>query len=119
MQNGKANIENVVLLSGNEENIYFVEYEQKVILRMAFEVNEDLKILDYGYQIRNENGVDIIHSDSIIENKSLINVKKGERFVVDWHFKISLSHISGKYTVLTGLVILPFIRIRKNLAKDI
>lgn len=105
IQNGKADIVNVQLLDENEESVYFVEYEQKVILRMAIEIHEDIHLLDYGYQIRNENGVEVVHSDSIIDKKRLHGAKKGDRYLIDWDFKTSLTNIGGKYSILTGLVI--------------
>ncbi len=103
IQNGKANFANIQLLNENEDIISFVNYEQNVILRMSIEINEDLHLLDYGYQIQNEDGIEVVYSDSITENKSLLNVKKGDRYVIDWNFKTSLTHIHGKYNVLCAL----------------
>ncbi len=104
-QNGKASIINVKLLDENEESVYFVECDQKVILRMAIEIKVDINLLDFGYYISDENGVEIVHSYSMIENKHLYNVKKGDRYIIDMQFKASLGHITGKYTIATGLVI--------------
>lgn len=106
VQNGKASIVNVQLLDENEELALFVEYEQKLTLRVAIEIHEDIHTLEHGYQIRNEDGVEIVHSDSIIENKSLHNLKKGNRYIIDWRFKASLTDHHGNYTIATGLLIL-------------
>ncbi len=106
IQNGKASLANVQLLNENEETVFSIEYGQQLILRMAIEVHEDIDILDYGYTILNEDGVGVVHSDSVIEDKSLCDVKKGERYIVDWKIKASLTNLRGNYTVFTGLVII-------------
>lgn len=102
-QNGKANLVNVQLLDENENIVFFVNYEQQLTLRMAIEIHEEIDTLVHAYQIRNQDGVEIIHTDSIIENKNLINVKKGDRYIIDWHFKASLSR--RNYTITSGLFI--------------
>ncbi|MHC4267850.1 MAG: ABC transporter ATP-binding protein [Planctomycetota bacterium] len=103
-QNGEANLVNVQLLDENENIVFFVNYEQQLTLRMAIEIHEEIDTLVHEYQIRNQDGVQIIHSDSVIENKNLVNVKKGDRYIIDWHFNASLSH--GDYTISSGLFIL-------------
>ena len=105
LRNGKASRVNVQLLNENEEVIFSIEYGQQLILRMAIEIHEDIDKLDYGYTILNEYGVEVVHSDSVIEDKSLCNAKKGERYIVEWKFKSSLTCIHGDYTVLTALAI--------------
>jgi len=103
IQNGKARFENVQLLDEEENIIEFVEYNQNVILRMHMEVCKDIDTLTYGYHIRNKNGLDIIYSDNLIENKPLLSVQNGERYVIDWRFKASLA--PGMYNIVTVLSI--------------
>jgi lipopolysaccharide transport system ATP-binding protein len=103
IQNGKAMFTNVQLLNEKEEVIHEVNYDQIVILRMFIKIDEDIHILDHGYEIWNEQGVEIVHSDSIIENKTFHDAKKGERFIIDWKFKASI--MAGKYSILCALII--------------
>lgn len=97
IQNGKASFINIQLLDKFENEIQSVHYEQKVILRMAVEVYEDIDLLALGYHIRDRNGVDVIYSGLLIENKPLVKVKAGEKYLLDWEFKASLQH--GKYNI--------------------
>ena len=101
--NGKANFINVQLLDEKGKLIDIVEYEQNVILRMAIEVNEDIHVLSYAYHIRDRHGISIVYSDSLIEDKNLNFPRKGERYILDWKFKVSLT--SGIYSVLCALSI--------------
>lgn len=103
IQNGKANFVNVQLLDENDNQINHVDYEQLVTLRMAVEVCEDIHMMAFGYHIRDVNGVYIVYSDSIIENKSLNYPKKGDRYIIDWKFKVSLK--DGTFNIICVLSI--------------
>ncbi|MBD2517429.1 ABC transporter ATP-binding protein [Nostoc sp. FACHB-973] len=103
VQNGKANFANVQILDNKFEEIYIVNYEEDVILRMAVEIHEDIEELAFGYHIRDKNGTDIVYSDSIIENSTLKSLKKGERYIIDWKFKASL--MAGMYNIACVLSI--------------
>jgi lipopolysaccharide transport system ATP-binding protein len=103
IQNGKANFVNIQLLNKQKKEIQTVGYDQEVILRMAIEINEDHQMLGFGYHIRDKNGSDIIYSDSSIEDKRLISVKRGEKYIIDWHFKVTL--IQGIYNIACVLSI--------------
>ena len=70
---------------------------------MLIKINIDIDILGYGYHIRDSNGVDLIYSDSGIENKSLKKLKNGDRFIVDWKFKLRLHE--GNYNIASVLSI--------------
>jgi lipopolysaccharide transport system ATP-binding protein len=104
VQNGKAEIKNVQLLNEKEEPVYYIEYGTQAMLRVAIEIHQDIPKLDFGYQIRDKNGIEVIQADSVFENKRLHNLKKGDKYVVDWYFTVSLSHMGNTYTILTGLV---------------
>jgi lipopolysaccharide transport system ATP-binding protein len=111
IQNGRAVFINVQLLDESENEIHLVEYEQNVILRMAVEIRDDIDLLAFGYHIRDRNGVDAVYSGSNIENNNLNIVKKGERYIIDWKFKVSLMH--GYYNVACILAIPLYIEIGK------
>jgi lipopolysaccharide transport system ATP-binding protein len=96
-RNGKVSFANVQLLDEEENPVEIVSYRQNLILRMAIEVAEDLPLLGYGYHVRDKNGVNVVYSDSEIENVHLRNLRKGERYLIDWKFRASLMH--GNYTI--------------------
>jgi len=103
IQNGKARFINIQLLNESGDEINFLNYEQEVTLRMAIEIMEDIPKLAFGYHIRNKNGVSVVYSDSVIENKILYSVKKDEKYIIDWKFKASLTQ--GIYNVVCVLSI--------------
>jgi lipopolysaccharide transport system ATP-binding protein len=95
IRNGKAEFYNIQLLKETGVQAEAIEYGQKVTLRMVITVYEDLEELAFGYHIRSSTGVDVVYSDSILENKSLYQVKKGETYIIDWEFNACLS--AGMY----------------------
>jgi lipopolysaccharide transport system ATP-binding protein len=101
IQNGKVTFVNVQLLDEHENEVQSVGYGRELLLRMAFEVNEDIGLLTYGYHIRDRNGVDVVYSGALIEDKPLYSVKKGEKYIIDWKFNASLQH--GRYDVACAL----------------
>lgn len=103
IQNGKAEFYNIQLLDEYGGEIYHVDYGQKVIVRMAIMIHEDIDQFGYGYHIRNANGVDVVYSDSILENKMFYNTKKGERYIVDWCFRVCL--MQGTYNLASVISI--------------
>lgn len=103
IQNGKANFINILLLNESGEKIETVEYQQKVTLRMAIEICEDIDVLCFGYHIRDSKGISAIYSDSHIENQNLHCLKKGEKYIIDWRFKASLQE--GNYNIVSVLSI--------------
>lgn len=103
IQNGKAEFLGVGLLNGKGELIQNLDYEQNVTLSLAIKINEDINRLLYGYHIRNQNGVDIVYTDSTIENADLKGVKRGEVYIIGISFKASLRQ--GKYNIAVVLSI--------------
>lgn len=103
IQNGKAAFKNIQLLNKEGVEIISIDYEQEVTLRMAVEIYEDIPVLCYGYQIKDRNGVEINCSDSILEDRNLLQVEKGERYIIDWKFSVSLTH--GNYSIVAVLSI--------------
>jgi lipopolysaccharide transport system ATP-binding protein len=100
IQNGKASFSNILLLNEHEKEIHIVEYAQTVILRMALDICENIPALGHGYHIRDKNGIDVVYSDCVIENMPFLNVKSGEKYLIDWKFKATLMH--GHYTIACG-----------------
>lgn len=97
IQNGKVKFVNIQLFNEDGDSLMSLDYNQNVILRMAIEICEDIPTLTFGYHIRDKNGVDVVYSDSVIEDVSLIKPRKGEKIIIDWRFKTSLIH--GTYNI--------------------
>ena len=90
IQNGKAEFYNVQLLDSQGREITQIDYGQEVVLRMAVIARQDIKTLGFGYHIRSATGVDIVYSDTQLEKKALYNIKKNEKYTVEWKFKACL-----------------------------
>lgn len=100
IQNGKASFNQVMLLNKEGLQIEQVEYEQKVILRMALTAYNDIDVLGIGYRIVNNKGISIVGSNSELEGKkNLTNIKEGDRFIIDWQFAVRLA--PGPYSIAT------------------
>ena len=95
IQNGKLSFCNVQLLDEAGHPIAAAEYGQSVILRMAIDVHADAAFFGTGYHIRNEAGMELVYSDSQIEDKIVHQAKAGSRYLMDWKFRIALRE--GRY----------------------
>ncbi|KKP57509.1 MAG: ABC transporter ATP-binding protein, partial [Candidatus Moranbacteria bacterium GW2011_GWF1_34_10] len=99
----KVMFEKIELLDSNEKKLSLVKYDQPVILRLVIVANDNVKNLAFGYHIRDSSGLDIVYSDNIIENFKFTNLKKGQQYIIDWKFKMSL--IQGSYKIACALSI--------------
>ena len=95
IQNGKAEFYNIQLLDEAGAPVIQVVTGQKVKLRMAVVIHQDIAVAGFGYHIRSANGVDVVYTDTKIEDRPLFALKKGERYVVDWEFCVDLQ--AGNY----------------------
>jgi lipopolysaccharide transport system ATP-binding protein len=90
IRNGKADFVNVQLLDEAGNEMQTVAYGQDVVLRMSIAVNEDIHAIGCGYHIRTKNGVSIINTNLHIEDKIIMHPVKGDRYTIDWKFKLCL-----------------------------
>jgi lipopolysaccharide transport system ATP-binding protein len=98
IQNGSAKFVNVVLLNEHGEPIEAVNFGQKVTLRQIIKVNSSLSKLGFAYHIRDRNGLDIIYSDTDIENENhIFSPVVGSLYQVDWCFCVQLRE--GEYSI--------------------
>ncbi|HWQ14792.1 MAG TPA: ABC transporter ATP-binding protein [Roseiflexaceae bacterium] len=105
-RNGKAHFANVQLLDSAGREIEHVAYEQEVVLRMAVEITEDIPgTLLYAYQIKDQHGVEVVYSDSLIEGTSLVAPRRGDRYVIEWQFTVSLQPMQYNITVALSIPI--------------
>ena len=103
IQNGKAEFYNIQLLDVSGKEVTQVIPGQQVVLRMEVIARSVIHELGFGYCIRSCTGVDLVYSDSILENKMLYNVKLGEQYIIDWRFEVCLQ--GGTYNILCGISI--------------
>ena len=97
IQNGRLGFSNVQLLDQAEKPVEGVIYGQEVILRMVVEICDPAPVLGTGYHIRNKDGVDVVYSDLQLDDALIYDVKKGERYVIDYHFQMNLRE--GQYNL--------------------
>lgn len=102
IQNGVAEFINVALLNEHGQIIESVDFGQKVVLRQIIQVNKSVPTLGLAYHIRDKNGLDIIYSDTGIEdNKHLLAPQAGTTHIVEWEFTAYLRE--GTYIVSSML----------------
>lgn len=96
VHNGKVAFVNVVLLDETGRQVTEVEFRQRVTLRMVIEALEDTPCLGVAYHIRDMKGVELVYSDTGVEQEShLRNLVRGRLYVVDWTFSAALHE--GEY----------------------
>ena len=101
IQNGKAHFVNMVLLNSHGDECKVFEFAEEVTLRMVLEVNEGIEILGHGYFLRDSNGINLVYSDSLVENCSFTKLKSKSHYLIDWKFELKLTE--GDYTIATVL----------------
>ncbi len=97
IQNGKAEFLNVQLLDGRGRELSQVEYGQQVCLRFVFQAHEDIPILGFAYHIRSASGVEVVYSDTGIEELPMFSADAGKKYIIDWKFRAELQE--GSYNV--------------------
>lgn len=97
IQNGKACFTNVVILDEEHNRLQHVDFGETIILRCLVYVCEDIHNLNFGFHIRNSNGIDILYDDTVLQACETMSVKANEEYVVDWKFKVNLQ--AARYTV--------------------
>lgn len=97
IQNGKLEFVNIQLLDMQERPVMSVVYGQMVILRMAILVHEDTACFGTGYHLRNAAGMELVYSDSRIEEQAVTDARAGACYLMDWRFRVSLRE--GKYNI--------------------
>lgn len=104
LSNGKAEFVNVEIIDEQGYSILAVDFGQTITLRMHLQINEDCPILALGFHIKDKNGADIVYDDTGIEDSHLLDLRAGERKIIDWTFRANLRE--GDYTV-SAVVAIP------------
>ncbi|MBR3456586.1 MAG: ABC transporter ATP-binding protein [Selenomonadaceae bacterium] len=96
-QNGKAEFLNVQLLDERGRELPQVENGQKVCLRFSLQAHEDIPWVGFAYHIRSANGVEVVYSDTGVDDLPMLSLKAGGCYVLEWKFCVDLQE--GSYNV--------------------
>lgn len=103
VQSGKAEFVNIALLDEKGNEINYVEYGQKVNLRMAVKFSEDIEKIGFGYQINDKNGVNVLYDGSGMNGVYLEKVQENTFYFINNKFNATL--MQGEYNLLCVLSI--------------
>lgn len=97
VQNGKVSFVNVELLDEAGNSVRTVSYGQRVKLCCTIKSETDIEILTVGYHINSKDGVEVIYSDSWLDRKPFLRLKKGRIYIFEYSFSIRLC--AGDYNI--------------------
>lgn len=112
--NGAVKVTSFELTDMQGKNIKTVDFNQKVKLRIAVEFMEE-KSVAVSYHIRDDKNLELLGSSTRVEMDSLLQGKKGDRFLVEFVTKVPL--LEGAYNI-TLVVSEPVILNRTALFND-
>ncbi|PKQ74561.1 ABC transporter ATP-binding protein [Aeromonas sobria] len=97
-QGGYADFINIQMLNSSHQRVEMFDYGDTVTLRQIIRIKKDIPKLSLAYHIRDKNGLDIIYSDTYIEdNHELTDLTPGDTYVAEWKFKLNLK--DGNYVI--------------------
>lgn len=97
-QSGYVDFINIQMLNSSRQRVEVFDYGDIVTLRQILKIKKDISKLSLAYHIRDKNGLDIIYSDTYIENNhELTNLAPGDTYVAEWKFKLNLK--DGNYVI--------------------
>jgi ABC-type polysaccharide/polyol phosphate transport system ATPase subunit len=97
---GEAKIVNVEILDSLGKLLTSVEFNEKVTIRIHILFEKDASVA-VCYHIRDFNNIELVGSDTLVENYGRINGKSNQKFIVDFTTRLSL--IEGIYNLLVLL----------------
>ena len=112
--NGAVKVTSFEFTDMQGKNIKTVDFNQKVKLRIAIEFMEE-KSVAVSYHIRDDKNLELLGSSTRVEMDSLLQGKKGDRFLVEFVTKVPL--LEGAYNI-TLVVSEPIILNRTALFND-
>lgn len=98
---GEARVEELALLSNEEEPVEFLNVGDSVTLRASIRVHEYLSELVFGYMIKDRHGQPVFGTNTFHHGLSIRNAKAGEIIVIDVRFTANIG--PGSYSVSTAL----------------
>lgn len=112
--NGTVRVTSFELTDMQGNKIKAADFNQKIKLRIALEFKED-KSVAVSYHIRDDKNLELLGSSTRVEMDSLLQGKKGERYLVEFATKVPL--VEGAYNI-TLVVSEPVILNRTALFND-
>lgn len=97
---GGAMVCGLEFLDADYQPAHLVKFNQKCIVRMHIQFNEDCKIT-VGYHIRDSKNTPVLGSNTLLEEIGEIEGCKGERIIVEFRTRLPLR--DGKYNIMTVL----------------
>jgi lipopolysaccharide transport system ATP-binding protein len=99
---GRARIVNVELRNLDGEPIYYVDFDEEVLLDIHIEFHEAVASVIVGYLFRNQNGLDVIGTNTFAEGVPVTNLAAGDRIVLRSRLRLPLH--PGGYTVSPAIM---------------
>jgi ABC-type polysaccharide/polyol phosphate transport system ATPase subunit len=97
---GEAKIVNVEILDSSEKLVTSVEFNERVTIRIYILFEKDSSIA-VCYHIRDNKNIELVGSDTFVENYGRINGKCNQKIIVDFTTRLPL--IEGDYNLLVLL----------------
>ena len=99
---GQARIVNVELRNLAGDLIYYVEFDQEVVIDIHLEFHAAVPRAVVGYLIRNQNGLDVLGTNTYTEHIALADLRAGEHLVL--RSRLCLPLHPGGYTINPAVV---------------
>jgi lipopolysaccharide transport system ATP-binding protein len=99
---GRVRIVNVELRNLAGEPVYYVEFDQQVVIDVHIEAYVAVDGAVVGYLIRNQNGLDVLGTNTFAEAIPIADVAAGERLVLRSRLRLPL--YPGTYTINPAVV---------------
>lgn len=98
--NGKAQIEEYKILNYKGEEVKVIENDEEVTIRLKIKFNEDTKNPIFAVSVKDFKGLELLGTNTMLENRETGNFKKGEEVIVEFSQKIPLA--PEKYALSFG-----------------
>lgn len=127
--NKKAEIVSYALIDKFGKDVDVTEVNEKIILNVSVNINEDIKSLVFGFEVRNRLGEVVFGTNSYNLGKELEDLKKGERLafsveilsnfgVGDYSFTLALhsgaNHLESNYYWINNVKIFSVVNSKKK-----
>lgn len=98
--NKKAEIIDYKILNSNNQEINIFENDEEVIIKLKIKFNEDVKEPIFAVSVKDFRGLELLGTNTLLENKEIGNFKKNEEIEVE--FKQTIPLAPDKYAISFG-----------------
>ena len=99
---GRARIVNVELLNLAGEPIYYADFDEEVLIDVHVEFHAAVERAVIGYLVRNQNGVDVLGTNTFAEGVAVTDLQPGDGVVLRARLRLPVH--PGAYTVAPAVV---------------